>query len=69
MPKKPGTSAAVTIDPTATHQNPNRTVDPASANQVSSTTQDPFYGLEVGRDGTPPAATTLGGGGNDSLSL
>ena len=22
MPKKPGTSAAVTIDPTATHQNP-----------------------------------------------
>jgi len=66
MPKKPGTSTAVTIDPTATHQNPDRTVDPATANQVSSTTQDPFYGLEAGRDGTPPA-TTLGGGGNDVL--
>jgi hypothetical protein len=66
MPIKPGTSAEVTIDPTATHQNPNRTVDPASANQVSSTTWNPFYGLEVGRDGTPPA-TTLGGGGNDTL--
>ena len=47
MPVKPGTSALSTIDPTAVHENPNRTVDPASANQVSSETWDPNIGLEA----------------------
>ena len=64
MPKKPGTSAEVTIDPAVLSQKADRTQK--VTNPVSSITKDPFYGLEVGRDGTPPA-TTLGGGGEDVL--
>ena len=64
MPKKPGTSAPVTIDPAVLSQKADRTQK--VANPISSVTQDPFYGLEVGRDGTPPA-TTLGGDGTDSI--
>ena len=64
MPKKPGTSEAVTIDPSIHTEKADRTVK--QSNPVASVTQDPFYGLEVGRDGTPPA-TTLGGGGDDVL--
>ena len=55
MPVTPGVSAQSTIDPTATCQNPDRTVNPATAYQVSSVTWDPNIGLEVGRNGAPPA--------------
>ena len=65
MPKKPGTSSDVTIDPAVLSQKPDRTQK--VTNPVSSITKDPFYGLEVGRDGTPPPATTSGGGGTDTL--
>ena len=62
MPKKPGTSAEVTIDPAVLSQKADRTQK--VANPVNSVTHDPFYGLEAGRDGTP---TTFGGGGTDTL--
>ena len=64
MPKKPGTSAEVTIDPAILSQKADRTQK--VANPVNSVTKDPFYGLEAGRDGTPPT-TTFGGGGDDVL--
>jgi len=64
MPKKPGTSSDVTIDPAVLSQKADRTQK--VANPINSVTKDPFYGLEAGRDGTPPA-TTLGGGGEDVL--
>jgi hypothetical protein len=63
MPKKPGTSAEVTIDPAVLSQKADRTQK--VSNPINSVTQDPFYGLEVGRDGTPP--TTFGGLGEDVL--
>jgi len=63
MPKKPGTSAEVTIDPAVLSQKADRTQK--VANPINSVTHDPFYGLEAGRDGTPP--TVFGGGGNDVL--
>ena len=48
MPAKPGTSARKVIDPTAAHQNPDRTTDPA--NPVVSSTWDPNFGIEAGRN-------------------
>ena len=65
MPQEPGVLQLVEIDPTATHQNPDRTVAPATAYQVSSATWNPNYGLEAGRSGTPP--TVVAAGGNDVL--
>ena len=65
MPKKPGTSSDVTIDPAVLSQKADRTQK--VTNPINSVTKDPFYGLEAGRDGTPPPATTLGGEGNDVL--
>ena len=54
MPKKPGTSVLRLRSTLAVlSQKADRTQK--VANPISSVTHDPFYGLEVGRDGTPPA--------------
>ena len=63
MPKEPGVSSEITIDPAVLSQKADRTKK--VANPISSVTHDPFYGLEFGRSGTAP--TTLGANGNDSI--
>ena len=64
MPETPGTSARKVIDPSISHQNPDRSTDPA--NPIASSTFDPFFGIEAGRE-VPPTPTVVGGGGDDSL--
>ena len=59
MPQVPGVSATVTVDPSMTYDNNDRTSLPS--NPISSVTQNPFVGLEAGRamGSTTGAATEL----------
>lgn len=59
MPQVPGVSATVTVDPSMTYDNNDRTSLPS--NPISSVTQNPFVGLEAGRamGSTTGAATAL----------
>ena len=65
MPETPGTSARKVIDPSISHQNPDRSTDPA--NPIASSTFDPFFGIEAGREVPVATPTVVGGGGDDSL--